>query len=79
MDYNMFDGLRFEPVSNMKKSSMNRTGRFPEHTPIGMAYVPVQEWEEPYEIQAGFEAGTIFPQLDLPFEPRGGYYDERKR
>ena len=32
-----------------------------------MAYVPWQQWSEPYEMEHGFCRGTIFPQLDLPF------------
>lgn len=45
-------------------------GRFPEHTPIGMAYVPFQEWEEPYPENKALEEGTIFPSLDLKFSGR---------
>ena len=39
----------------------------PSHFPIGMAYVPVQRWQQPYSLEAGFVRGTIFPALDLPF------------
>ena len=38
--------------------------------PVGMAYVPMQLWEEPFELDKGLRAGTIFPSLRLPF--RGG-------
>ena len=41
--------------------------RFPQNTPIGMAYVPYQEWETPYPENVAFSRGTIFPRLDLPF------------
>lgn len=47
-------------------------GRFPENTPIGMAYVPMQQWGETYNIEKGFDRGTIFPELDLPFAPEEG-------
>ena len=40
---------------------------FPKETPIGMAYVPFQQWEEPYSENVAFEKGTIFPSLYLPF------------
>lgn len=43
---------------------------FPEKTPIGMAYVPFQQWEEPYDLDTAFPIGTIFPSLNLPY--RGG-------
>ncbi len=79
MDYNTFDGLRFGQISDMNLQSTAQKERFPAHTPIGMAYVPFQQWEEPYEIKTGFKIGTIFPELDLPFEPKGGVLDERKR
>ena len=41
--------------------------KFPEHTPIGMMYVPYQEWETPYDPDLAISRGTIFPSLDLPF------------
>lgn len=47
-------------------------GRFPENTPIAMAYVPYQSWEETYSENVALEKGTIFPSLDLPFLGRGG-------
>jgi hypothetical protein len=45
---------------------------FPDKMPVGMCYVPIQEWEEPYEENLGFEAGTIFPSLVLPFDAEKG-------
>ncbi len=35
--------------------------------PVGMGYVPMQQWETPYPMERGFMRGTIFPSLDLPF------------
>ncbi len=35
--------------------------------PIGMGYVPWQQWSKVYPIEKGFVRGTIFPELDLPF------------
>lgn len=43
---------------------------FPDQTPPGMAYVPYQQWEEPYDVDTAFPIGTIFPALDYPY--RGG-------
>lgn len=40
---------------------------FPADTPVGMAYVPYQMWETPYDDVVGFVRGTIFPSLDKPF------------
>lgn len=35
--------------------------------PIGMAYVPWQQWCQTYPMEQGFRQGTIFPELDLTF------------
>lgn len=42
-------------------------GRFPEDTPLAMAYVPFQMWEKPYEADVALSRGTIFPSIDKPF------------
>ena len=36
--------------------------------PVGMAYVPWQVWQELYNLEEGFQAGTIFRELDYPWE-----------
>lgn len=35
--------------------------------PLGMGYVPIQEWNQIYSPEMGLDRGTIFPCLDLPF------------
>lgn len=40
---------------------------FPKHTPVAMAYIPFQQWEEPYDTETALSRGTIFPSLDKPF------------
>lgn len=47
------------------------TGKFPEDTPLAMAYVPFQSWEKPYDMDAALSRGTIFPSLDKPFIGKG--------
>lgn len=42
-------------------------GRFP----VGMGYVPMQNWETPYPMGQALMRGTIFPSLDYPFMMRG--------
>ncbi|MCB7081387.1 spore coat associated protein CotJA [bacterium 210928-DFI.3.100] len=37
-----------------------------------MAYVPWQEWRSLYEVEKGFQCGTIFAELNLPFCWKGG-------
>lgn len=34
---------------------------------IAIASVPIQEWEETYDVQQALREGTIFPQLKKPF------------
>lgn len=34
---------------------------------LAMAYVPYQSWQKLYDEPLGFERGTIFKELDLPF------------
>ena len=38
--------------------------------PIAMAYTPMQQWKTTYSLEKGLAQGTIFPELDLPFEGR---------
>lgn len=45
-------------------------GCLEQNYPIAMAYVPWQQWQGVYSMEQGFKQGTIFPELDLPFEPR---------
>ncbi|MDE6005195.1 MAG: spore coat associated protein CotJA [Oscillospiraceae bacterium] len=45
---------------------------FPDVTPVGMAYVPYQLWGDIYDSKTGFQQGTMFPVLDMPFQPEGG-------
>lgn len=34
----------------------------------GMAYVPMQRWSTPMPLELGFCRGTIFDDLDKPFQ-----------
>lgn len=36
--------------------------------PLASAYTPVQQWKTTYTLAGGLQRGTIFPELDLPFE-----------
>ena len=48
-------------------------GRFPQDTPLAMAYVPCQKFTENFTLSYGLSVGTIFPQLCKPFcGKRGG-------
>ena len=34
---------------------------------VGICYVPMQKWEQIYDEDTAFSAGTLFPCLNLPF------------
>lgn len=38
-----------------------------DELPLAMAYVPSQRWGAVYELDEGFDRGTVFPCLDKPF------------
>lgn len=47
--------------------------------PVGMGYVPWQQWGQTYSMEQGLKQGTIFPELDYPFLGGGGCYDVQQR
>jgi hypothetical protein len=38
--------------------------------PLAMAYVPMQQWKSAYPPSEALMNGTLFPDLNLPFEGR---------
>ena len=36
--------------------------------PVAMAYVPMQQWKSAYPPEEALMHGTLFPELNLPFE-----------
>ena len=44
------------------------SGVFPAQTPLAMAYVPYQEFEDLYDASAALENRTLFKNLNFPFE-----------
>jgi len=34
---------------------------------LAICFVPVQEWEQPYDEDTAYSAGTMFPSLNKPF------------
>lgn len=63
------------PLSNLNRNMDHRMDRCDhDHMrdplaglPLAMAYVPWQCWCETYKPSEGWDRGTIFPELDLPF------------
>lgn len=38
-----------------------------DHLPLGMAYVPWQNFTNTFHLQKALQVGTIFPELCMPF------------
>ncbi len=57
------------PPQNNNNVNMSR---FPQNTPLAMAYVPFQEWGEVYTDDEAFPVGTLFPDLNFPFRRGAG-------
>ena len=58
-------------TQNMQSgSTMNQTMQARQPMVLAMAYVPWQRWNEVYAYDEGLHHGTIFPDLNLPFEGR---------
>lgn len=80
--YNSRDNMQYGrgtfPVQARERSDFNcadvRTSAcgvptpFPNVTPIAMAFVPFQQTPEVYDEMKAFCKGTLFPDLDKPFE-----------
>lgn len=60
---------------NEASGTNGNTTRFPKNTPLAMAYVPFQQWNEVYTEDEAFKNGTLFPELNLPFERGGSSYE----
>lgn len=43
-----------------------------ENMVLAMAYVPWQTWRNIYDMDRALSCGTIFQELDLPFQGKGG-------
>lgn len=56
----------------MNSISKGNTSTPTEILALGIATVPFQPWEQPYDPEAALRHGTIFPSLDLPFYAAGG-------
>lgn len=69
MELHAFDELA---VQWDESDEMRPTSVFPPVTPPGMAYVPYQQWGKVYDAEEGIDRGTLFPDLDFPFQCAGG-------
>lgn len=60
--------LEIAAMQNMNRDLTMPEDTFPSHISLAMAYVPYQPFNNLYEPEAGFERGTLFKGLDLPFK-----------
>ena len=58
----------FSAEIDIKTENRGELSRFPERTPLAMAYVPYQQWGEVFDSGDALEKGTLFPELIFPFE-----------
>ena len=69
-DHSAAAGRSSENTSRMARSRECRRINFGERVdglPLGMAYVPMQQYDQMFALDRGLMEGTIFPELCLPF------------
>ncbi len=49
------------------QASMARMASAENGPSLAMAYIPNQTWTDLYDLCVGFQKGTVFQSLDLPF------------
>lgn len=64
MGTNTNQGGTVWPIANCPDTA---AGCLEQTSPPAMAYVPWQQWQTSYAPERGLMQGTIFPDLDLPF------------
>jgi len=74
---NEFYGIDFSAMPSAKPAAANvpdtaeMIGTVPPFMPddfvVAIAYVPFQNYQTTYDTEQGFNAGTIFPELNKPF------------
>lgn len=67
-----FSGLDSTDCEDNCTESYKPTSPLPKNPVPAMAYIPFQQFSQPYSSQEGFKKGTIFPCLDKPFLGEGG-------
>lgn len=65
--YNMQNCKTMHMSPNNNAYIMNSDKNNMSHFPIGMSYVPWQNWNKIYRSDIAIDRGTIFQELDLPF------------
>ena len=77
MNLNVFDNIDGLVISRQTDSYSKYASSdevslgLPENASLAMAYVPFQQWNNVYSMDEALNKGTLFPDLEFPFE-RGG-------
>lgn len=76
MNLNLFDNIdgliiSRQPDSKNDATSDEVSSRLPDNASLAMAYVPFQQWNNVFSMDEALNKGTLFPDLEFPFE-RGG-------
>lgn len=76
MNLNLFDNIDGLVISRQPDSKNDATSdevssRLPDNASLAMAYVPFQQWNNVFSMDEALNKGTLFPDLEFPFE-RGG-------
>ena len=53
---------------NMSEANSENPTPFPKETPLAMSYIYFQQWGETSNPETALQRGTLFPDLDKPFE-----------
>ena len=59
-------------IDQSSKADTSAVTPFPANISLAIAYVPMQKFDQMFSPEAGFEKGTIFPELYKPFLAKGG-------
>ena len=55
-------------VKQKKQSVCENKSPFPSKTPLAMSYIYFQQWGDTFSPDVALQNGTLFPDLDKPFE-----------
>lgn len=61
-------GTNMQPMPYMQPMPLKDI--FQKDVPLAMAYVPMQMWNNTYDLDKALMVGTLFPCLDKPFMGR---------
>lgn len=67
-----FSGFNSSDCENNSEENYKPTSPLPKNPVPAMAYIPFQQFSQPYSSNEGFKKGTLFPCLDKPFLGEGG-------